>query len=129
MFDPFNGEVLVEANEEITEEKVKRIEQAGIDRVMIRSVLTCQARRGVCSSCYGRDLGRGHMVNMGEAVGIIAAQSIGEPGTQLTMRTFHIGGTASRSVNRLRFVVRHGRIVQFQNMHYVQNTPEYGGDE
>ncbi|MBU4230765.1 MAG: DNA-directed RNA polymerase subunit beta', partial [Proteobacteria bacterium] len=120
--DPFNGEVLVEANEEITEDKVKRIEQAGIDRVMIRSVLTCQARRGVCSSCYGRDLGRGHMVNMGEAVGIIAAQSIGEPGTQLTMRTFHIGGTASRSVEQAEVRCQHGGTVQFQNMHYVENT-------
>jgi DNA-directed RNA polymerase subunit beta' len=122
VIDPFNGEVLVEANEEITEERVKRIEQAGIDRVMIRSVLTCQARRGVCSSCYGRDLGRGHMVNMGEAVGIIAAQSIGEPGTQLTMRTFHIGGTASRSVEQAEVRCQHGGIVQFQNMHYVENV-------
>jgi len=120
--DPFNGEILVEANEEITEEKVRLIEQAGIDRVMIRSVLTCQARRGVCSSCYGRDLGRGHMVNMGEAVGIIAAQSIGEPGTQLTMRTFHIGGTASRSVEQAEVRCQHGGTVQFQNMHYVENT-------
>ncbi|MBU2537002.1 MAG: DNA-directed RNA polymerase subunit beta', partial [Proteobacteria bacterium] len=120
--DPFNGDVIVEANEEITEDKVKQIEQAGIDRVMIRSVLTCQARRGVCSSCYGRDLGRGHMVNMGEAVGIIAAQSIGEPGTQLTMRTFHIGGTASRSVEQAEVRCQHGGTVQFQNMHYVENT-------
>ncbi|MCX5865110.1 MAG: DNA-directed RNA polymerase subunit beta' [Deltaproteobacteria bacterium] len=119
--DPFNGEILVEANEEITEEKVNLIEQAGVDRVMIRSVLTCQARRGVCSSCYGRDLGRGHMVNMGEAVGIIAAQSIGEPGTQLTMRTFHIGGTASRSVEQAEVRCQHGGTVQFHNMHYVQN--------
>ncbi|MDG4475940.1 DNA-directed RNA polymerase subunit beta' [Thiovibrio frasassiensis] len=121
VIDPFNGEIIVEANEEITEDKVKQIEQAGIDRVMIRSVLTCQARRGVCSSCYGRDLGRGHMVNMGEAVGIIAAQSIGEPGTQLTMRTFHIGGTASRSVEQAEVRCQHGGTVQFQNMHYVQN--------
>jgi len=120
--DPFNGDILVEANEEITEEKVKLIEQAGVDRVMIRSVLTCQARRGVCSFCYGRDLGRGHMVNMGEAVGIIAAQSIGEPGTQLTMRTFHIGGTASRSVEQAEVRCQHGGTVQFQNMHYVENT-------
>jgi DNA-directed RNA polymerase subunit beta' len=122
VIDPFNGEILVEANEEITEEKVALIEQAGIDRVMIRSVLTCDARRGVCSSCYGRDLGRGHMVNMGEAVGIIAAQSIGEPGTQLTMRTFHIGGTASRSVEQAEVRCQHGGIVQFQNLHFVENT-------
>jgi DNA-directed RNA polymerase subunit beta' len=96
VMDPFSSEVLVKANEEIDEYKVKRIENAGIDKVRIRSVLTCQARRGICVECYGRDLARGRKVNLGEAVGVIAAQSIGEPGTQLTMRTFHIGGAASR---------------------------------
>jgi DNA-directed RNA polymerase subunit beta' len=96
---PFTGEIIVRANEEITEEHRENIQDAGIDRVKIRSVLTCQARRGVCSLCYGRDLAHGRMVNIGEAVGIIAAQSIGEPGTQLTMRTFHIGGTASLKRN------------------------------
>ncbi|HTM21938.1 MAG TPA: DNA-directed RNA polymerase subunit beta', partial [Kofleriaceae bacterium] len=90
--DPYTGEVLVPANEEITEDEVKVIENSGIDRVKIRSVLTCQTRRGICGLCYGRDLARGYMVNIGEACGVIAAQSIGEPGTQLTMRTFHIGG-------------------------------------
>ena len=94
--DPFSGNMLAHANEEIDEGKVKLIENAGIDKVKIRSVLTCQARRGICVECYGRDLARGRKVNIGEAVGVIAAQSIGEPGTQLTMRTFHIGGTASR---------------------------------
>jgi len=89
---PHTGEVIVAANEEIDEDRVKAIDEAGIDRVEIRSVLTCNTRRGVCVKCYGRDLARGHMVNIGEAAGIIAAQSIGEPGTQLTMRTFHIGG-------------------------------------
>ncbi len=92
---PFTGEIIVHANDEIQEEHRDQIEDAGIDKVKIRSVLTCQTRRGVCSLCYGRDLAHGRMVNIGEAVGIIAAQSIGEPGTQLTMRTFHIGGTAS----------------------------------
>lgn len=96
---PFTGEVIVRANEEIKEDHREKIQDAGIDRVKIRSVLTCQARRGVCSLCYGRDLAHGRMVNIGEAVGIIAAQSIGEPGTQLTMRTFHIGGTASLKRN------------------------------
>ena len=72
------------------------IEDAGIEKVLIRSALTCEVERGVCVLCYGRDLARGEMVNLGEAVGVIAAQSIGEPGTQLTMRTFHIGGTATR---------------------------------
>ena len=90
--DPYTGEVLVAANAEINEDDVKIIDNAGIDRVKIRSVLACETRRGICSLCYGRDLARGHMVNIGEAVGVIAAQSIGEPGTQLTMRTFHIGG-------------------------------------
>jgi DNA-directed RNA polymerase subunit beta' len=94
--DPLTSEVLVESNTELDETIVKEIEEAGIEEVMIRSVLTCQARRGVCAKCYGRDLARGYRVNIGEAVGIIAAQSIGEPGTQLTMRTFHIGGAAAR---------------------------------
>ena len=92
LHDPLTDEILVSANEEIDEDKVLRIEEAGIDRVKIRSVLTCRSTRGVCVECYGRDLARGYKVNIGEAVGIIAAQSIGEPGTQLTMRTFHIGG-------------------------------------
>ena len=98
--DPHTGEVLVGMDEEITEDRVEAIEAAGIDRVMIRSVLTCEAKRGVCAMCYGRDLGRGHMVNIGEAVGIIAAQSIGEPGTQLTMRTFHTGGVAGDDITQ-----------------------------
>ncbi len=93
--DPVTGEVLVPANEEIDEKKAKKIEEAGISKVEIRSVLTCRAPFGVCAKCYGRDLARGSMVVRGEAIGIIAAESIGEPGTQLTMRTFHIGGTAS----------------------------------
>ena len=96
---PFTGEIIVRANEEIHEDHREKIQDAGIDRVKIRSVLTCQSRRGVCGLCYGRDLAHGRMVNIGEAVGIIAAQSIGEPGTQLTMRTFHIGGTASLKRN------------------------------
>ncbi len=94
--DPLTGEVLITANTELDEASTKNIEDAGIEEVVIRSVLTCQTRRGVCALCYGRDLARGYRVNIGEAVGIIAAQSIGEPGTQLTMRTFHIGGTAAR---------------------------------
>ncbi len=96
IYDPFTGEMLVEANDLIDEEKVRLIENAGVSRVTIRSVLTCQTQRGICAKCYGRDLARGYLVNIGEAVGIIAAQSIGEPGTQLTMRTFHIGGAAKR---------------------------------
>jgi DNA-directed RNA polymerase subunit beta' len=98
--DPITDEVLVRANEEIDEDKVRVVENAGLEKVMIRSVLTCEAEHGVCCLCYGRDLARGTLVNLGEAVGVIAAQSIGEPGTQLTMRTFHIGGTATRRVEQ-----------------------------
>ena len=96
IIDPVTGSVIVPAGGEIDEAKVDVIEEAGIERVLIRSGLTCQTRRGICAKCYGRDLARGYQVNIGEAVGVIAAQSIGEPGTQLTMRTFHIGGAASR---------------------------------
>ena len=92
----YEGNVIVDVNEEITENLASEIQAAGVERVKIRSVLTCESRRGVCIKCYGRNLGTGAMVELGEAVGVIAAQSIGEPGTQLTMRTFHIGGTASR---------------------------------
>ena len=92
----YEGNVIVEVNQEITEELANAIQAAGIERVKIRSVLTCESRRGVCARCYGRNLATGRMVELGEAVGVIAAQSIGEPGTQLTMRTFHIGGTATR---------------------------------
>ncbi|MDF3070929.1 MAG: rpoC [Polyangiaceae bacterium] len=94
--DPLSGEVIVANSTELEESHVVAIEDAGIEEIVIRSVLTCQTRRGVCALCYGRDLARGSRVNMGEAIGIIAAQSIGEPGTQLTMRTFHIGGAAAR---------------------------------
>ncbi|HEX4154752.1 MAG TPA: DNA-directed RNA polymerase subunit beta' [Acidobacteriaceae bacterium] len=92
----FEGKVIVDINEEIDEDKASAVQAAGIERVKIRSVLTCESKRGCCILCYGRNLGSGKMVEMGEAVGVIAAQSIGEPGTQLTMRTFHVGGTASR---------------------------------
>ena len=98
ILDPYSDEVLVHRRDMIDEAAVERIVQAGVDRVKIRSVLTCEIRWGVCSKCYGRDLARGNLVNIGEAVGVIAAQSIGEPGTQLTMRTFHIGGAASSTV-------------------------------
>jgi len=117
--DPFTGEVLVAANEEIDEEKVEKIESAGVERVKIRSGLTCGAERGICSLCYGRDLARGHLVNMGEAVGVIAAQSIGEPGTQLTMRTFHIGGTASRRAEQTTLEPRNEGTVRYINIDKV----------
>ena len=90
-----NGKIVLDAGTLLEEKEIAVLEKAGVDRVMVRSVITCESRYGVCAQCYGRDLARGHRVNVGEAVGVIAAQSIGEPGTQLTMRTFHIGGAAS----------------------------------
>jgi DNA-directed RNA polymerase subunit beta' len=96
VYDPLNGDVLVSQNDEVTEDLANAIQEAGIEQVKIRSGLTCETRRGVCRRCYGRNLASGKMVEIGEAVGVIAAESIGEPGTQLTMRTFHVGGTASR---------------------------------
>ncbi len=118
--DPYTNEVLVKANEEVDEAKVKLVENAGIHRVKIRSVLTCQAKRGICVECYGRDLARGRKAHIGEAVGVIAAQSIGEPGTQLTMRTFHIGGTASRRAEQSTLENRNAGIVRFSNLNTVK---------
>jgi len=118
--DPFSNRVIVQANEEINEDKVAEIEDAGLERVKIRSVLTCQSRQGVCVRCYGRDLARGHMVNLGEAIGVIAAQSIGEPGTQLTMRTFHIGGTASRRAEQTTLEARNEGFIKFINLAAVE---------
>jgi len=108
----FRGDLIVDAGEEISEEIATAIEASGVARVKIRSVLTCDARRGVCAMCYGRNLATGRLVDLGEAVGIIAAQSIGEPGTQLTMRTFHIGGTASVFENSA-LEARHDGVLQF----------------
>jgi DNA-directed RNA polymerase subunit beta' len=121
IYDPVTGDLLVSANEGIDEEKVRKIEDAGLERVRIRSALTCEAIRGVCKKCYGRDLAHGHEVNVGEAVGIIAAQSIGEPGTQLTMRTFHIGGTASRRVEQSTIQSRNQGKVKFIDLKTVEN--------
>ena len=119
--DPSSSELICQANEEISEAVVEKIEKAGIERVKIRSTLTCQTKEGVCVQCYGRDLGLGRTVNIGEAVGIIAAQSIGEPGTQLTMRTFHLGGTASRSVEQSEHVARYDGVLKFENVNVVRN--------
>jgi DNA-directed RNA polymerase subunit beta' len=119
--DPITDAVLLRANEEIDEEKVRIIEDAGIEKVLIRSVLTCDTPYGVCSMCYGRDLSRGELVNQGEAVGVIAAQSIGEPGTQLTMRTFHIGGTATRRVEQSHAEATTEGEVRFKNLRTVED--------
>ena len=125
IIDPVTSEVIVPANQEINEELVRKIEEAGIDRVKIRSVLTCQSKKGTCSLCYGRDLSRGRMANIGEAVGVIAAQSIGEPGTQLTMRTFHIGGTASRRAEQSSLEVKTKGKIKFLNVITVRNKEGY----
>ncbi|MCC6503524.1 MAG: DNA-directed RNA polymerase subunit beta' [Deltaproteobacteria bacterium] len=122
VLDPFSKEVIVHANEKIDEAKVEKIEEVGVDKVKIRSVLTCRSTRGICKKCYGRDLTRGRMVEMGEAVGVIAAQSIGEPGTQLTMRTFHIGGTASRRAEQTTLEARHEGIVKYHNLNVAVNS-------
>src|SRR5437667_1804461 len=118
--DPFTNDVIVHANDEIDEPKVAAIEEAGLERLKIRSVLTCQSRQGVCMQCYGRDLARGHLVNLGEAIGVIAAQSIGEPGTQLTMRTFHIGGTASRRAEQTALEARNEGFLKLINVSTVE---------
>ncbi|HIC90891.1 MAG TPA: DNA-directed RNA polymerase subunit beta' [Syntrophaceae bacterium] len=118
--DPYTEKVLIKANEEIDEQGVAKIEDAGIERIKIRSVLTCQSRRGVCAKCYGRDLAHGEPIQIGEAVGIVAAQSIGEPGTQLTMRTFHIGGTARRRVEQSTLTSRNEGTIKFINLNTVK---------
>jgi len=120
--DPVTGEIIVSWNEEINEELTKSIVEAGVDRVKIRSVLTCQSPRGVCQACYGRDLARGRLVEKGEPVGVIAAQSIGEPGTQLTMRTFHIGGTASKVVEQTVVEAKHAGRIKFLSFDAKKNA-------
>src|SRR5205823_94803 len=120
--DPLSNEVILAAGELIDEDAVDRIEKAGIDEVSIRSVLTCQSHVGVCVKCYGRDLARGTMVNIGEAVGVMAAQSIGEPGTQLTMRTFHIGGAAQRGAEQSSIEAGTDATVQIANRAVVLNS-------
>ena len=120
--DPVTGEIILNAHEEIDEEQAKSVVEAGVDHVKIRSVLTCQSRRGVCVKCYGRDLSRGRLVERGEPVGVIAAQSIGEPGTQLTMRTFHIGGTASKVVEQTVLEARHAGSIRFLSYDAKKNV-------
>ena len=117
----YEGNVIVDVNQEITEDLASAIQAAGIEQVKIRSVLTCESRRGICVLCYGRNLGSGRLVELGEACGVIAAQSIGEPGTQLTMRTFHIGGTASRVAEQSRLDAKNNGTVRFINLTTVRS--------
>lgn len=127
VFHPLTGELIVAAGEEITEEIASVIEDSPIEQVEIRSVLTCESKKGVCAKCYGRNLATGHMVQIGEAVGVIAAQSIGEPGTQLTLRTFHVGGTASNITTESSLVAKYSGIAEFEELKTVsKKDPERG---
>jgi DNA-directed RNA polymerase subunit beta' len=121
VFRPGSDEVLVEAGKLLDEKLVRKLEQAGVDQIMVRSPITCATRYGVCAQCYGRDLARGHRINLGEAVGVIAAQSIGEPGTQLTMRTFHIGGAASRAAAVNSIEIKSKGTVRWHNLKAVHH--------
>ena len=117
---PGTEDVVIPAGTLLDEHSVKILDQTGIDQVLVRSAITCETRYGICAKCYGRDLGRGHLVSIGEAVGVVAAQSIGEPGTQLTMRTFHIGGAASRAAAISNIEVKKGGILRLHNVKLLQ---------
>ncbi len=129
VFDPISEQLIVSAGEEITEEIGKRIEDAGIETVEIRSVLTCESRRGVCSKCYGKNLATGYMTQKGDAVGIIAAQSIGEPGTQLTLRTFHVGGVANSSSTESQLAARFDGTIQFDGLRTTKYKDAEGEEQ
>lgn len=126
VFHPLTGELIIAAGEEITEEVAQIIEESPIEQVEIRSVLTCESRKGVCAKCYGRNLATGRMVQKGEAVGVIAAQSIGEPGTQLTLRTFHVGGTAGSIISDSKIVARFDGRAELEELKTVQRQDESG---
>jgi DNA-directed RNA polymerase subunit beta' len=127
IYNPLTGELIVEAGEEITEELADKIEQSPIEQVEIRSVLTCESKKGVCAKCYGRNLATGRMVQKGEATGVIAAQSIGEPGTQLTLRTFHVGGTASNITTESSLIAKYDGVAIIEEVRsVVKNDPEKG---
>jgi DNA-directed RNA polymerase subunit beta' len=123
--DIITDEVIVEQGTEITEEKTELIEKLGIEKIRIRSVLTCESGRGVCAKCYGRNLSTGRLIELGEAVGVVAAQSIGEPGTQLTMRTFHIGGTASRTIEQSFIKAKNQGFIKYHSLRVTLKNKEY----
>jgi len=126
VYDPITNELLVSAGQDITEEIGHNIENSALDGIEIRSVLTCESKRGVCALCYGRNLATGKRVQAGEAVGVIAAQSIGEPGTQLTLRTFHVGGTASNIAAESQINAKFDGVIEFENIRTVPYTTEEG---
>ena len=128
VYNPLTGEKIIGAGEEITEDIAALIESLPIEAVEIRSVLTCESKKGVCAKCYGRNLARGKMVEKGEVVGVIAAQSIGEPGTQLTLRTFHVGGTASSSVSENEIVTRYDGKLEFEELRTIVKEGEDGNN-
>ncbi len=126
IYHPTTGELIISAGEEITESVARKIEDSPIEQVEIRSVLTCESKQGVCAKCYGRNLATGKMVQIGEAVGVIAAQSIGEPGTQLTLRTFHVGGTASNITAESSIVAKYDGVVEIEDLRTVSKKDETG---
>ena len=126
IYNPLTGDLILEAGEQITEDIVAQIEKLPIEQVEIRSVLTCESRKGVCAKCYGRNLATGRMVEKGEVVGVIAAQSIGEPGTQLTLRTFHVGGTASNVVSDSEIKAKYDGRVTFEELRTISKVDESG---
>ncbi len=126
VFDPLTNELLLETGAEITEEIAAKIDETSIDSVEIRSVLTCETRNGVCAKCYGRSLSTGRMADKGESVGVIASQSIGEPGTQLTLRTFHVGGTASNIAVDANIKAKFEGLIQFEDLRYVNSVNAEG---
>ncbi|MBL7110596.1 MAG: DNA-directed RNA polymerase subunit beta' [Bacteroidales bacterium] len=127
IYHPMTGEMIVAHGEEVTEEIAREIDESPLEQVEIRSVLTCESKKGVCGKCYGRNLATGKMVQIGEAVGVIAAQSIGEPGTQLTLRTFHVGGTASNITTESSVVARYDGIVEIEELRTVERKDYSGG--
>ena len=126
IFNPLTGELIIPAGEEITEDIANLIESLPIEQVEIRSVLTCESRKGVCAKCYGRNLASGRMVEKGEVVGVIAAQSIGEPGTQLTLRTFHVGGTASSTASENSITSKYNGKLEFEELRTIERVSEEG---
>jgi len=124
--DPRTAEIIVKSGQEITEDIAKRIDESPLETIEIRSVLTCESKKGVCTRCYGRNLATGRMVQRGEAVGVIAAQSIGEPGTQLTLRTFHVGGTASKAATESTITAKHDGVIEFEE---IKSIPYVAGSK
>jgi DNA-directed RNA polymerase subunit beta' len=126
IYNPLDGELIIKAGDQVTEEIAQKIEESPLEQVEIRSVLTCESRKGVCAKCYGRNLATGRMVQNGEAAGVIAAQSIGEPGTQLTLRTFHVGGTASNIAAESSIISKYNGVVEIEELRTVETKDETG---